>query len=85
MPEDRTKGPASQSVNASRNKQSQRSPERAEAGDRSRSDHSLTGNIGLSPAGGREQPKNDRRKRGDLQKRALSPMPAAPSGDDFAN
>ena len=69
MPEDRAKGLAGQSVKTSRTNQSQNSPARAEAWDHTQSDHSLTGKLALGPAGGSEQPKNDRRKRGDLQKR----------------
>ena len=68
MPEDRAKGLAGQSVNTSRAKQTQSSLDHSKAEDHVQSDHSLTGKLGLSPAGGSEQPKNDRRKRGDLQK-----------------
>jgi hypothetical protein len=69
MPEDRSKGLSGQTVNASRTKQTQGSLDHAEGGDHAQSDQAVAGKLGLSPAGGSEQPKNDRRKRGDLQKR----------------
>ena len=69
MPEDRAKGLAGRNADASRTLQSQSGLDHAEAGDHSRSNHSLTEKLGLGPAGGSEQPKNDRRKRGDLRKR----------------
>ena len=70
MPEDRAEGLAGQNVKASR-KPGRSSAGHAEAGDRTQSDRSLTGNDDPEGPRGGDHPQNDRRKRGDLQKRGL--------------
>ena len=68
MAEDHAKRAAGQSTKASPNKPNENSPDSAEAGD-TPGNRTATGPDEPAPAGGTEQPKNDRRKRGDLHKR----------------
>ncbi|HEX2137876.1 MAG TPA: hypothetical protein VHG30_18620 [Microvirga sp.] len=70
MPEDRAEGLAGRNVKASR-KPGRSGADHAEAGDRTQSDRSLTGGDDPALSRGGDQPQNDRRKRGDLQKRGL--------------
>jgi hypothetical protein len=68
MAEERAKRAVGQSAEANPRKLNENSPDSAEAGD-TPGNRTATGPDEPAPAGGTEQPKNDRRRRGDLQKR----------------
>jgi hypothetical protein len=70
MPENHVKGLAGQSAHASR-KPSQSSPDLVQIGDHKLGSHPSTKYDNPDLLHGGEQPKNDRRKRGDLDKRGL--------------
>ena len=70
MPEARVKRPAGQGAHSGR-KPVQSSPDHVSPGESLPGNRSLLGYDDPDVAGGSEQPKNDRRKRGDLDKRGL--------------
>jgi hypothetical protein len=70
MPENHVKGLAGQSAHTSR-KPSQGSPDLVQIGDHKLGSYPSTEYDYPDLPGGGEQPKNDRRKRGDLEKRGL--------------
>jgi hypothetical protein len=70
MPENRVKGLVEQSAHPSR-KPSQGSPDHLQVGDQKLGSHPSTEYDNPDLLHGGEQPKNDRRKRGDLDKRGL--------------
>ncbi|WP_147707348.1 hypothetical protein [Microvirga massiliensis] len=70
MPETRVKGPAGQGAHSGR-KPVQSSPELALPGEPLPGNRIWTGHDDPALAGGSEQPKDDRRRRGDLEKRGL--------------
>jgi hypothetical protein len=70
MPENRLKRLAGPSANASQ-KPSQRGSDHVQVEDHRPGTRPSTGHDDPDLPGGSEQPKNDRRKRGDLDKRGL--------------